>query len=126
MIKVSEKQNYQSKIDKIVLEEKQKGNILWEFYLESNTDDTEYYCIYRLPTSKEFKDIRKQAAELKKAGNDIESEFDYDMILKNCCVFPDFEHMKKFEDKNLGTFDKLITEIINKTNINANVRSKKL
>jgi hypothetical protein len=134
MIKIEEKTNYQQRIDKVIKEEKEKRHNLFDWELEIPEEDGKhidsegnkyniYYCVYRMPTSQEFKEIKKKAS-LFNSGK--LQDFDNEDILQNCCIFPTFQEMQRFEEAHLGTFDELVKEIISKTSLNAVSRSKKL
>lgn len=119
MIYIKDKYKCKQDIDKAVSEAKENKFNVFEIELENELLSNEtLYGIFRTPTSQEFEALIKQAQEGKIPDNKS--------FVSNCLIYPTKTQLEEIENKHVGTIASIAKKLTELTNVNANMRVKRL
>jgi hypothetical protein len=119
MIYIKDKIKLKKDIEKAINEAKEKKFNIFEVEIENeNLSNETLYGIVRTPTSQEFDDLIKQAQTNKIPDNKT--------FVSNCLIYPSKDKLEEMENKYVGTIASVAKKLTELTNVNANIRVKRL
>lgn len=119
MIYIKDKFKCKQDIDKKIEEAKANNFNIFEVEIENeNLSNETLYGIFRTPTSQEFDRLIKEAQAGKVPDNKT--------FVSNCLIYPTVTQLDEMENKYVGTIASVAKKLTELTNVNANIRVKRL